>query len=137
MAKFSSKPIAVESSAEAVAEKFSDLSRMQEYLDKLPAEERSKIGDISFTTDSIVLKTPQVGEITLKVTERTPRRVAMEAVGSPVPMHLYVDITEKGENASEIVTSMDVDIPAFLKPMVGGAMQKAVDRFGDMMKMLA
>lgn len=32
---------------------------------------------------------------------------------------------------------MEVEIPAFLKPMVGGAMQKAVDQFGALMQKLA
>ena len=29
---------------------------------------------------------------------------------------------------------MDVEIPAFLKAMVGGTMQKAVDQFGQLMQ---
>lgn len=137
MATFTSQPAVIDSPAAAVADKFSDLTRMQEYLDRLPAEERQKIGDISFTPDSIVMKTPQVGEITLKVTERTPQRVCMSAVGSPVPMNLSVDIKALDDNRSELTTSMEVDIPPFLKAMIGGTMQKAVDRFGDMMKRLA
>ncbi|MBO5268969.1 MAG: hypothetical protein J6B13_09465 [Muribaculaceae bacterium] len=134
MATFTSKPAIVEASAQAVADKFADLSRLQELIDKMPAEDRAKVGEVSFTTDSIVMKTPQVGEITLKVVERTPAKVVFTALGSPVPMHLAVNIRPESDDKSEIVTAMDVEIPAFLKAMVGGTMQKAVDQFGQLMQ---
>lgn len=136
MATFTSKPATVESPAEAVADKFSDLSRLQEVIDRIPDEERAKIGDIALTPDSIIMKTQQVGEITLKVTERTPERVRLTAVGSPVPMNLAVNIRPDGPGRCELSTSMDVEIPAFLKSMVGGTLQKAVDQFGELMKKL-
>lgn len=137
MATFTSKPTIIDSAAAVVADKFSDLSAMQGVLDKIPAEERAKIGDIALTPDSIVMKTPQVGDITLKVTERTPERVTLTALGSPVPMNLSVNLKPLGDSQTELTTAMDVEIPAFLKPMVGGTLQKAVDQFGELMKRLA
>lgn len=137
MATFTSKPFQVASSAASVADKFSDFTRFQGLIDSLPEAERAKVGDLALTQDSIIMKTPQVGEITLKVTERTPERITLSAVGSPVPMILAVDIKDLSEASSELTTSMEVDIPAFLKPMIGGTMQKAVDQFGDLMKRFA
>lgn len=137
MATFTSKPTIVDSPAAEVAAKFSNLSTMQDVLDKIPAEERAKIGDIALTPDSIVMKTPQVGDITLKVTERTSERVTLTAIGSPVPMNLSVNIKSIAADRTELTTSMDVEIPAFLKPMVGGTLQKAVDQFGQLMQRLA
>ncbi|MBJ2188016.1 MAG: SRPBCC family protein [Muribaculaceae bacterium] len=137
MATFTSKPTIVDSPAATVAEKFSDLSAMQKVLDQIPADERAKIGDIALTPDSIVMKTPQVGDITLKVTQRTPERVTLTAMGSPVPMNLSVNIKPLSDTQTELTTSMDVEIPAFLKPMVGGTLQKAVDQFGQLMQRLA
>ena len=134
MAEYKSKPFVLDTPAQNVAEKFSDFTRLQEYIDRLPESEREKVGDVAFTTDSIVMKTKQVGEITLKVVERTPRRIALMAVGSPVPMNLAIDITPLEGDRSEIVSSMNVDIPAMLKPMVGGTLQKAVYQFGELMK---
>lgn len=137
MAKFSSKPVTINSPADALAEKFSDFTRLQKLIDEMPAEERAKVGDVALTNDSIILKTPQVGEVTLKVTERTPRRIVMQAIGSPVPMGLNVDFAPVDADHTELVTSMEVDVPAFLKPMIGGTMQKAVDQFGELMKKFA
>lgn len=137
MAEFKSKPATINSSVAAVIEKFSDFSNLQEYIDKLPEAERAKIGDIALTRDTIVLKTPQVGEITLKVTERTPEHIKLSAVGSPVPMELAVNLKPVDSDHTELVTSMNVDIPVFLKPMIGGTLQKAVDQFGELMKRFA
>lgn len=137
MAIFSSKPIKVNQSAEALAEKMSDFTRLQSRIDSLPEEQRAAVGDLRLTPDSIVLSTPQVGEITLKVVERTPRRMVLNAVGSPVPMSLKLDITPAGDDASELVAAMDVDVPVFLKPIIGGTMQKAVDRFAELFQSLA
>ena len=137
MATYTSKPAVIPASVSSVSEKFSDFTLLQSHLDALPAGERSKIGDISLTPDSIVLKTPQVGDITLKVIERTPGRVALTAVGSPVPMNLALDITPVDEQSTRLVASMDVEIPAILKPMLGGTLQKAVDQLSDVMKRLA
>ena len=137
MATFTSKPFVIPASAEEVAEKFSDFTRLQKHIDALPESERAKVGDISLTADSIIMKTPQVGEIVLKVTERTPGRIALSAVGSPIPMNLALNIKPEGGANSELTTSMDVESPAMLKPMVGGTLQKAVDQFAELMKKLA
>lgn len=137
MATFSSKPSVIDRPASEVAEKFSDLTRMQAVLDRMPEDERAKVGDVKLTTDSIIIETAQVGQITLKVTERSEKRVVLEAIGSPVPLKLIVDLKPVSVSSTEIVTSMDVEIPAFLKPMIGGAMQKAVDQFAVLMQKLS
>ena len=63
-------------------------------------------------------------------------QVVFGAEGSPVPMEIRIDLKDMGE-ACELTTSMEVDIPVFLRPMVGGAMQKAVDQFALLMQKMA
>ena len=137
MATYKSQPTLVNSSAQAVADKFADLTRFQPTLDTLPADQRAQVGDIRLTDDSIVMNTPQIGEIVLKITERTPERVALQAVGSPVPMTLEVKIDPVDEASSRLTTAIDVEIPAMLKPMIGGTLQKAADSFGQLMGRLS
>jgi len=137
MATFTGKPAIVERPAAEVAAKFSNLNALQDIIDNMPETERAKIGDVALTDDSIIIKTPQVGDITLKVTERTPELIKLTAVGAPVPLELLMHIKALSAETSEITTAMEVEIPAFLKPMVGGAMQKAVDQFGALMQKLA
>ena len=137
MATFTSKPVIINKAAEEVADKFSDLSRMQDVLNQLSDEERGKIGDIELTRDKIIIRTQQVGEISFVVSERSAQRIVMDAVGSPVPLKLLIDLKSIEAEKTELATTMDVEIPIFLKAMVGGAMQKAVDQFGQLMQQLA
>lgn len=137
MATYSSKPSVVSIPAAVLAEKFGDFRTMQEKLDSMPEAERQRVGDVAFTEDSIVITTPQVGAITLRATERTADRVVMQAEGSPMPMSITVDFHPLSDNETEVVGTMEVEIPAMLRPLVGPALQKAVDQFGNLFASLA
>ena len=131
MATYKAKPITINKPAADIAARFADLTYLQDSLDSLPAEERAKVGDVRFTADTIVMNTAQVGEIKFEVKERTPERVAFVTAGLPLPMPMTIAVDMKPESAdvTEVVASLDIGIPAVLRPMVGGTMQKAVDQF--------
>ncbi len=137
MATYKAKPINIEKSADFIADQFADLTRLQAALDNLPAEERAKVGDVQFTPDAIVMQTKQVGEIKFQVKERSPRRVAFVAGGLPMPVVMAVDMQPLAAESTQVEASLDIDIPAMLRPMVGGTMQKAVDQFSDLISKLA
>ena len=111
-------------------------------LEKLPyydayVKTEKYVGDVSFTADRIAIKTAQVGEIGFRVKERSAAKVVFGAENSPVPMDIKIDLKELSEGECELTTSMEVDIPVFLRPMIGGAMQKAVDQFATLMQKMA
>lgn len=132
MSKFVSKPTPVDRPAEEIATKFDDLSSLQGLIDQLPEGDKSKLGDVKFDRDSIAIHTTQVGDITFRITDRTPNRIVFQAVGSPVPVELDVDIASTSEATSEVKVCFDVHIPPMLRPMVAPHMQKAVDMLGDL-----
>lgn len=136
MAQYKSKAVTVNRPADYITEKFADLSTFGQALDAMSEADRARVGDVKFDKDSITIDTKQVGTISFKVIERTPSRIVMNAVGSPVPLDLSVGLTSLSDDTTEIVTAIDVEIPAMLRPMIGGAMQKAVDQFGDLMAKL-
>lgn len=136
MARYSAKKITVPVAADVIASKFSDLTAFQGALEQLPAAVREKIGGLRFEKDALVIDTPQLGAVTLKVTDRTPSRIAFTAVGSPVPLVMGVDLTPSGDS-TEMATAIDVEIPAMLRPLIGSKMQEAADKFGEMMGNLA
>ncbi len=137
MATYTSKPAVVGRPADAIAANFADFRALEERLGQMPAEERQKVGDVKFEQDAIVITTPQVGAITLRAVERTPRKVVMKAENSPVPMSITVDIEPLDADSCEVTGKMDVEIPAMLRPLVGPALQKAVDQFGNLFASLA
>lgn len=137
MAKYTSKPTVIGLPAEDLAAKFSDFRQMQSKLDDMPKEERERVGEVSFTEDTIIITTPQVGQIRLRAAERTPQRLVLKAENSPVPMALNVDFHPVDDTHTEVIGEMDVDIPMMLRPLIGPALQKAVDQFGSLFARLA
>lgn len=134
MAKYTSKTISVPKGQSEIAEKFNDLTQLQAVVDKLPEEQRQKIGEVEFTADSITLKTQQVGAVGFEVTERQEDKVKMTAKGAPIKMDICINFTAVAEAQTDVNVEMDVDIPMMLRPMVGGMMQKAVDQFAQMIE---
>lgn len=132
MAKYSAKSVTVPASAQTIADKFADISKFQSAVDQLPADQRSKIGDVEFEKNAIIIKTPQVGNIKLQVVELSTSKISMQAVSSPVPMALVVDMKPLSADSTEVTSAIEVEIPAMLRPMVGGKLQEAANKFGEM-----
>lgn len=127
MSKYSGKPFVVDKPAQAIADKFADLTVLNEWVDKLPADEREKLGGVSFTTDSISFDTKQIGTMTFVVAERTAQAVKMQASGMPVALDLVIDLKALTEDKTEATCSVDIELPAMLRPMVGPQLKKAVE----------
>lgn len=137
MSQYKSKPTVLAMAPEAIAAKFEDLSGLSEYVSRIPEAERAQIGDLAFEPDAIVIKNPQIGEMKFTVTERSPERIVFNANGM-LPLALIVDLKSL-ENGlkTEATTTVDVEIPAIVRPFIGGKIQQVADAFGDMMAKLA
>lgn len=136
MAQYKSTPVTVRRSVAEINDRFADLSSFQSAIDALPAEERAKIGDVRFDKTSIAIKQPQFGEIKFQVKTNNPGCIEMEAVGLPLPLNLIVDLLAVDVDTTQVTSSIDVEIPAMLRPLIGGTMQKAVDQFGSLIAKL-
>lgn len=133
MATYKSKPARINRSARDLYDRFSDMSRLQSSLEELPEEQRKQIGDVEFTTNSLKIVTPQVGEIAFVIKERVePSKIVFGTESSPVPLTMEVDITPAGEEAADVETRIDVEIPAIVRPIIGPQLQKAADKFGEL-----
>lgn len=138
MATYKSKPAKVNRSAEDIYSRFSDMSKLQEQMENLPEEQRSQIGDVVFTADSLKITTPQVGEIAFEIKERVePSKIVFGTASSPVPLTMEVNIEPAGADASEVTTVIDVEIPAIVRPIIGPQLQKAADKFGELISGLS
>lgn len=134
MSKYKAKPFSVEHPAAEIAAKFEDLTAMQPMLDRLSPEDRAKVGDLQLTPDSITVTAGPVGQITFRVAERSEKRVAMNAEGCPVPLVLGIDLSPLSEASTEVLCSVDVDLPMMLRPMVGPQLEKAVEMLSGVIK---
>lgn len=128
MATYKSKQVTISHPIEEVYERISNIGAYQQKLDSLPAEVKDKLGDVRFEPDAIVITAAPVGEIRFAVKERIkPSSVKLSAEQSPVPLTLSVNLTPDSDSSTNAVSQIDVEIPAMLKPMVGGKMQEAAD----------
>lgn len=137
MAQFASKEAVVGVSAAELYDRFSHLSGMQSQLDKLPQEQLAQIGEVRFTDDTVSITTPQIGEIRFNIVERIEsERVSFAAENSPVPMKLIVDMAAESNTSTRLKSTIDVEIPAMLRPLVGGKMKEAAERFTELIAQL-
>ena len=48
-----------------------------------------------------------------------------------MPLKLSVDLSEDGPGATVVTPNIDIDIPMMLRPLIGGKLQEAADKFGE------
>ena len=133
MATYKSTPQTINRPQEELFDRFSDLSHLQQALDTLTPEQRAQVGDVEFTADTIKIVTPQVGAIEFNVQKRErPSHIVFGTASSPVPLTMTMDIKAVSDTASEVETLINVDIPAMLRPLIGPQLQKAADKFGEL-----
>lgn len=135
MATFNGKSVELCASPAEVYARLSDLGALGSRLEQIPEEYRAKIGDVRFTSDSIVINAAPAGEITLAITERRePEKIVLSAVNSPIPLAMSVNIAPGAADGTSCVNAAaEVEIPAMLKPLVGPKLQEAADKFGEML----
>lgn len=134
MAIYKGKAVDINKPATEVYDKISNISAYQERLEQLPAEARERLGEVRFTEDAIHITAQPVGEICFKVVERTaPTLVKLAAEQSPVPFGISIKVNPTSETACQVSSELDVDIPMMLRPMVGGKLQEAADKFSELM----
>lgn len=133
MAKYSGKSVVVARPICELYDKLSNLSSFQQRIDELPEEAKAKLGEVRFTENKIIINAPGVGEITFAIAECVaPTLIRLTAENSPVPFNILMNFKEVSTEETEVRTDLDVDIPAMLRPLVGGKMQEAADKFSEM-----
>lgn len=142
MAEYKSAETPIKASAEAVYRKLSNLEGLKELLsrvpeEQVPADQRDLFNQIQITPDTISFPAGPVGNLTLQLTETVePTFIKLEGVGTPVPMALMLHIHPSTDVSCSVQVEIDLQIPAMLKPMVSGPINKMVSQFADMLRNL-
>lgn len=137
MSAYKSNPVTVFAAAPAVFATLSEPAKLRELLDnvpadKIPEESRAQLDKIRIEGDSISVDGGPTGSITLQITERrAPDLIRFQGVGLPVSLSLDFIITPETESECSVTVELDADIPKMLRPMVGGALQKAADQMAS------
>lgn len=139
MAKYKSEEVLLKASAQKVFDKLSDFESLRGLLgqipeDQIPADKKEMFDNIHLTSDSIELPGGPVGNIRLRVVEKTaPTSIKLKGEGTPVPLSLQLNIIPIDEATCRAAAQVDLEIPAMLRPMIAGPMQKMTEQFAQVL----
>lgn len=134
MATYSGKPTIVNKPREVIYAALSDLSMLGSRIDGLPEEVRAQMGTVNFPdAETLAFTAPGVGEMKFRIVERTPlNQVKFLADTGVMPIYVSINLAEEGCDATAVSATIDADIPMMLRPLIGGKLQEAADKFGEM-----
>ena len=139
MSIYSSDKITLNAPATAVYDKLSNLENLQGMLDKVPADKipedkRQMFENIKITSDTIEVPGGPMGNLRFRVVERkAPSLIKLQGEGIPIEMALALHIEPINESSSSAKVDIDINLPAMLRPMIGGQIQKIANQFGDVL----
>lgn len=137
MSKYSGKPSLVNRPNTELYSKLSNIDAMRQRFEEIPEEIKAKAGQLRFEDERLIIVTPQVGEISFVIKERKePERIVYSAEKSPLPLDLVVDLKGQSADTTQVITSIDVDLPLMLRPLVGPQMQMAADKLAELIAQL-
>lgn len=140
MATYRSEDVTLGAPAETVFLKLDNLQGLGEMIrnapaEQIPADKRDMLEKIEVTADTISFPAGPMGAITLRKTQSvSPSLIRLEGEGTPVPMSLSLHIVPMGDVASTAYVGIDLQIPAMLKPMVSGPLNKMTSEFANMLR---
>lgn len=140
MATYKSDEVTLKASAQSVFDRLGNFESLKTLLeqvpeDQIPADKKEMFDSIKLTNDSIELPGGPVGSIRLRVVEKVaPSRITLKGEGTPVPLSLQLDINPVDADTCRAQAKVDLDIPAMLRPMISGPMQKMTEQFAQVLR---
>ena len=140
MATYKSEVVSLAHPAERVFSKLSNLEGLGGMLknvpaDQIPADQMAMLEQVRVTPDTISFPGGPAGDVTLRLAEtEAPSLIRLEGQGTPVPLSMTLHITPLTPESCETYVQIDIQIPAMLKPMVNGPLQRMADQFAQMLR---
>ena len=135
MAQYESSVKCIPYSQERVYAKLEDLNNLEGLKDKLPAD---KIKDLTYSRDEATVNVPPVGNVTIRVVEREePKCIKLEAVGSPLPVTLWIQIIPNGAEGSKMRVVVKAEINFMLKAMIEKPLKEGIEKIAEALSLIA
>ena len=121
-------------SQEQVYGKLSDLNNLEAVKDRIPTD---KVQDLQFDADTVSFSVSPVGRLSLRIVNREePKCIKFEAVNSPLPFNLWIQLLPVTENECKMKLTIKAEINMFLKGMVSKPMQDGLEKLADMLAII-
>ena len=114
--------------------KLSDLNNLEAVKDRIPTD---KVQDLQFDADTVSFSVSPVGRLSLRIVNReAPKCIKFEAVNSPLPFNLWIQLLPVTENECKMKLTIKAEINMFLKGMVSKPMQDGLEKLADMLAII-
>lgn len=134
MSKFESSIKVIPYSVEKVYAKISDLNNFEGLKGKLPDD---KVQNLTFDSDSVSFSVSPVGQIALKVVERTENScVKLGTTTSPLPFTVWVQVVPVVETECKMKVTIDASLNPFIKGMVQKPLKDGLEKMVTILSML-
>jgi len=154
MARYESSVKELAYSQRDVFEKLSDLSNLnglRERMDDPALAEQvgakvkrddvekalEKLKSMEATPDSLTIELPTLGEMQMKVVERTPDKcVKFQSVKSPIPFTFWIQVAPLGEACSKLRLTIDLSLNPFMRMMAEKPVKQGLEQLANMLAMI-
>lgn len=134
MTQYESSVKQIPYSQERVYAKLEDLNNLEALKGKLPED---KVKEFTFDHDQATVDIPPIGKVTIKVVEREePKCIKFEAVGSPIPINMWIQIIPDGSEASKMRVVAKAEINFMLRGMIEKPLKEGLEKIADTLAMV-
>lgn len=115
--------------------KLEDLNNLESLKDKLPED---KVKDLIYSRDEATVNVPPMGNVTIRVVEREePKCIKLEAVGSPIPMNMWIQIIPDGEEASKMRVVAKAEVNFMLRAMIDKPLKNGIEKIAEALSLIS
>ena len=114
--------------------KLENLNNLESLKDRLPED---KVKEFTYSRDEATVNIPPMGNVTIRVVEREePKCIKLEAVGSPIPTNIWIQIIPDGEEASKMRVVVKAEVNFMLRAMIDKPLKDGVEKIAEALSLI-
>ena len=134
MSQYESSVKSIPFPQERVYAKIEDLNNLEALKDRIPAD---KVKEFTYSRDEVTVNVAPLGNVTIRVVEReAPKCIKFEAVGSPFPTNLWIQIIPDGEAASKLRVVVKTEVNFMFRAMVEKPLKDGIEKIAEVLSMI-
>ena len=99
---------------------------------------QDKVKEFTYNRDEVTVNVPPLGNVTIRVVEREePKCIKFEAVGSPLPINLWIQIIPDGDEAAKMRVVIKAEVNFMLRKMIDKPLKEGVEKIAEALSLIA
>ncbi len=134
MSQYESSVKLIPFSQERVYGKLEDLNNLESVKERIPAD---KVKEFTYSRDEATVNVPPLGNVTIRVVEReAPKCIKFEAVGSPFPTKMWIQIIPNGEEGAKLRVVVKTEVNIMFRAMVEKPLKVGIEKIAEALSMI-